>query len=33
MYVEVFNRFARMLTTGEFPFAAEDASEEAPARR
>ena len=30
MYVEVFNRFARMLTTGEFPFAAEDASEEAP---
>jgi two-component sensor histidine kinase len=31
MYVEVFSRFARMLTTGEFPFAAEDAeSEEAP---
>jgi two-component sensor histidine kinase len=30
MYVEVFNRFAKMLTTGEFPFAAEDASEEAP---
>ncbi|CAA9248050.1 MAG: Serine phosphatase RsbU, regulator of sigma subunit [uncultured Acidimicrobiales bacterium] len=30
MYVEVFNRFARMITTGEFPFGAEDASEEAP---
>ena len=30
MYVEVFHRFARMLTTGEFPFGAEDASEEAP---
>ncbi len=30
MYVEVFQRFARMLTTGEFPFGAEDASEEAP---
>ncbi|MEX2659990.1 MAG: histidine kinase N-terminal domain-containing protein [Acidimicrobiales bacterium] len=31
MYVEVFHRFAHMLTTGEFPFATEDAeSEESP---
>ena len=30
MYVDVFHRFVRMLTTGEFPFGAEDASEEAP---
>ena len=30
MYVEVFHRFARMLRSGELPFGAEDASEEAP---
>lgn len=31
MYVEVFHRFARMITTGEFPFTTEDPeSEEAP---
>ena len=30
-YVEIFNRFARMIVTGDFPFAAEDTeSEEAP---
>ena len=30
-YVEIFNRFARMIAAGEFPFAAEDSeSEEAP---
>jgi len=31
IYVEIFNRFARMIAAGQFPFAAEDAeSEEAP---
>ena len=32
IYVEVFNRFARMIAAGDFPFAAQDAeTEEAPA--
>jgi two-component system, sensor histidine kinase PdtaS len=30
IYVDVFNRFARMIALGDFPFGAEDTSEEAP---